>query len=201
MCYCSTTLQNTKETFYKGREREINLNSLSNILRAHPQWVAYRSGGHFCRPERSERVLPGRCKGRCKGDSAGGRRQGTRGGRTADQVGPARAPEQWARGRGDAPESAFRDRVIRSGARVRKDGPGEASGSSKRGDGTVMYSERGHKKRKAGGWASMGEGRRVRDTQIRRADTDSGVPPETGLPGRGDVGCEEGQEQIPELPR
>lgn len=134
-------------------------------------------------------------------DSAGGRRQGRRGGRTADQDGPARAPEQWARGRGDTPESAFRDRVIRSGARVRKDGPGEASGSSKRGDGTVMYSERGHKKRKEGGWASVGEGRRVRDTQIRRADTDSGVPPETGSPGRGDVGCEEGQEQIPELPR
>lgn len=99
MCYCSTTLQNTKETFYKGREREINLNSLSNILRAHPQGIAYRSGGRFCRPERSERVLPGRCKGHCKGDSAGGRRQGTRGGRTADQDGPARAPEQWARGR------------------------------------------------------------------------------------------------------
>lgn len=109
--------------------------------------------------------------------------------------------ERQSSGLGDAPESAFRDRVIRSGVQVRKDGPGEASGSSKRGDGTVMYSERGHKKRKEGGWASVGEGRRVRDTQIRRADTDSGVPPETGSPGRGDVGCEEGQEQIPELPR
>lgn len=198
MCYCSTTLQNTKETFYKGREREINLNSLSNIVRAHPQGIAYRSGGRFCRPERSERVLPGRCKGHCKGDSAGCRRQGRRGGRTADQDGPARAPEQWARGRAGVCVPGPCDQIRSAGE---KGWPGRGFCSSKRGDGTVMYSERGHKKRKEGGWASVGEGRRVRDTQIRRADTDSGVPPETGSPGRGDVGCEEGQEQIPELPR
>lgn len=103
MCYCSTTLQNTKETFYKGREREINLNSLSNILRAHPQGIAYRSGGRFCRPERSERVLPGRCKGRCKGDrQCGGQTAGEAGradGRPGRACTSARAVGSGTRGR------------------------------------------------------------------------------------------------------
>lgn len=95
MCYGSTTLQNKKkETFYKVREREINLNRFSNILCPHPQWIACRSGDRFGRPGRSKLLLPGHCKG----DGVGGGMQAWRGGRTADQHGSERAPERWAQG-------------------------------------------------------------------------------------------------------